>query len=79
MCLRGAWLPCFSRPDRGGVGAPGAGGYGSAAYRIDRPRDAAVQGLIPGESVRAVRLRAWSESSGCAHALDLAVLCQKSP
>nr|DAG62101.1 MAG TPA: carboxypeptidase [Caudoviricetes sp.] len=28
--------------------------------------------------MRAVRIRAWSESSGCAHALDLAVLCQKS-
>lgn len=36
------------------------------------------RGLIPGETVRAVRLRAWSESSGCAHAPNLAVSRRKS-
>ena len=50
--VRGAWLPCFSRPDRGGAGASWAGGHGNGANRIDRPGDAVVQGLTPGDTVR---------------------------
>lgn len=33
------WLPCFFRPDWGSAGA-------------SRPRDAVVQGLTPGDTVR---------------------------
>lgn len=65
VCLRGVWPPCFSRLDHGGVAASGAGGYGSAANRIDRPINAMAQGgIIPGETVRAVRLRAWLGKGG---------------
>ena len=43
---------------------PGPGGYG-AANRIDRPINAMAQGgIIPGETVRAVRLRAWLGKAG---------------
>lgn len=49
---RGVCPPRFSRPDRGGVDAAGTVGYDAAANRIDRPRDAAAHGLIPGETVR---------------------------
>lgn len=48
VCLGGAWLPCFSRPDRGGAGASWAGGHGNGANRIDRPRNAMAQGPNPG-------------------------------
>lgn len=44
-CGVARWIAAlFSRPDRGGVGAPGPVGYDAAANRIDRPRDAAGQG-----------------------------------
>nr|DAG34204.1 MAG TPA: hypothetical protein [Caudoviricetes sp.] len=49
-----------------------------AAWALPGPGCYSAGGLIPGETVRAVRLRAWSESSGCAHAPNLAVSRRKS-